>query len=149
GAAAAVLTAPESIAWLLNIRGADVPHTPLPLSFAVLRDDAQLDLFIDRRKLPPGLEAHLGNQVVIQPPDELGAALDELGRAGAAVRVDPGTTAAWIVSRLEAAGATLRRGSDPCALPRARKNAAEIAGARAAHRRDGAAMARFLAWLDA
>jgi len=69
GAAAAVLTAPESIAWLLNIRGGDVPHTPLPLSFAILRADASVTLFIDRRKLAPGLDRHLGNSVAIETPE--------------------------------------------------------------------------------
>src|SRR5205807_1748772 len=82
GAAPAVLTMPESIAWLLNIRGGDVPHTPLPLSFAILRQDGNVTLFIDRRKLAPGLDRHLGNAVTIEPPDRLGPALDELARSG-------------------------------------------------------------------
>ncbi|HVB18082.1 MAG TPA: aminopeptidase P family N-terminal domain-containing protein, partial [Stellaceae bacterium] len=72
GIAAAVLTMPESIAWLLNIRGGDVPHTPLPLSYAILRGDASVTLFVDRRKLAPGLDAHLGNAVAIEPPERLG-----------------------------------------------------------------------------
>src|SRR6266478_2472295 len=72
GATAVVLTMPESIAWLLNIRGGDVPHTPLPLSFAILRQDGSVNLFIDSRKLAPGLDRHLGNAVTIEPPDRLG-----------------------------------------------------------------------------
>src|SRR5216684_1557283 len=72
GAAAVVLTMPESIAWLLNIRGGDVPHTPLALSFAILRQDGTVTLFIDRRKLAPGFARHLGNQVTIAPPERLG-----------------------------------------------------------------------------
>src|SRR6266852_6319995 len=76
GVAAAVLTAPESIAWLLNIRGGDVPHTPLPLSFAMLRQDGSVTLFIDRRKLAPGIERHLGNGVAIEMPERLGPALE-------------------------------------------------------------------------
>src|SRR5690242_16458983 len=78
GVAAVVLTMPESIAWLLNIRGGDVPHTPLPLSFAILRQDGSVSLFIDRRKLVPGLERHLGNAVTVLPPEQLGPALDEV-----------------------------------------------------------------------
>ena len=148
GVDAAVLSAPDAIAWLLNIRGGDVARTPLPLSFAVLRDDGQVDLFIDRRKLAPGLERHLGNQVAVQPPDGLGAALDAMGRDGLTIRTDKGTGPAWIDTRLRDAGATVRPETDICALPRARKNATEIAGTRAAHARDGAAVARFLAWLD-
>src|ERR1041384_7266586 len=98
---------PESIAWLLNIRGGDVPHTPLPLSFAILRQDGSVTLFIDRRKLAPGLDAHLGNQVAIERPERLGPALDELGQAGGRVQADPATAAAWIFERLEKAGAQL------------------------------------------
>ncbi len=147
GADAAVITQPDSIAWLLNIRGGDVPHTPLPLSFAILHAGGAVDLFIDRRKLVPGLDGHLGNAVAVQPPDQLGPALDALGRSGKRVQADPATAAAWIFDRLAAAGAGLVRASDPCALPKACKNPVEIDGARAAHRRDGAAVTRFLAWL--
>jgi len=148
GVGAAVLTMPESIAWLLNIRGGDVPHTPLPLSFAILRDDASVTLFIDRRKLTGGLDRHLGNQVAIEPPERFGPALDELARSGKPVQVDPGTAAAWIFDRLGAAGARIHRAADPCLLPKACKNGVELEGTRAAHRRDGAAVTRFLAWLS-
>jgi Xaa-Pro aminopeptidase len=147
GIAAVVLTMPESIAWLLNIRGGDVPHTPLPLSFAILRQDGAVTLFIDRRKLAPGLERHLGNQVTIEPPEGLGPALDDLAAAGARVQVDPATAAAWVFDRLDAANAKIHRAPDPCLLPKACKNSAEVDGTRAAHRRDGAALTRFLAWL--
>ena len=147
GVAAAVLTMPESIAWLLNIRGGDVPHTPLPLSFAILRADAGVSLFIDRRKLAPGLERHLGNRITVLPPAELGPALDAIAKEGGRVQADPATAAAWIFDRLEAAGAKLHRAADPCLLPKACKNPVEIDGSRAAHRRDGASLTRFLAWL--
>ncbi|HEV7369283.1 aminopeptidase P family protein [Arenibaculum sp.] len=147
GVAAAVLNQPDSIAWLLNIRGTDVPHTPLPLSFAVLHADAHVDLFVDRRKLVPGLESHLGNRVSLRDPAGLGDALDGLGREGRKVLVDPASATAWTVERLSAAGAQVVRGTDPCVLPKARKNEVELEGTRAAHRRDAVAMARFLAWL--
>jgi Xaa-Pro aminopeptidase len=147
GVAAAVLTMPESIAWLLNIRGGDVPHTPLPLSFAVLRNDASVALFVDRRKLAPGLERHLGNAVTVLPPEQLGPALAALAAAGRRVQADPASAAAWIFDRLEKSGAKIHRAADPCVLPKACKNAAEIDGTRSAHRRDGAALTRFLAWL--
>jgi Xaa-Pro aminopeptidase len=144
---AAVLTAPDSIAWLLNIRGGDVTHTPLPLSFALLHRDATVDLFIDARKLGPGLREHLGHDVRVAEPGALGATLDRLGAAGRVVQIDPASGAAWIFQRLQAAGARLVRAPDPCALPKACKNEVELAGARAVHRRDGAALCRFLAWL--
>jgi Xaa-Pro aminopeptidase len=147
GAAAVVLTMPESIAWLLNIRGGDVPHTPLPLSFAILRDDASVTLFIDRRKLTPGLDRHLGNDVSIEPPERLGPALDALATAGSRVQADPATAASWVFDRLNAAGAIIHRAADPCLLPKACKNKVELDGTRAAHRRDGAAVTSFLAWL--
>ncbi len=146
GAAATVLTMPESIAWLLNIRGGDVPHTPLPLSFTILKADGAVTLFIDRRKLIPGLERHLGNGVTIEAPVLLGAALDALARQGP-VQVDPASAPSWVFDRLAASGAQIVRAADPCMLPKACKNAVELAGTRAAHRRDGAAVTRFLAWL--
>jgi len=146
GAASAVLTMPESIAWLLNIRGGDVPHTPLPLSFAVAKADGAVTLFIDRRKFVPGLDRHLGNAVTIEAPDRLGAALDLLAKEGR-VQVDPASAASWVFDRLGAAGAQIHRAADPCMLPKACKNAVELAGTREAHRRDGAAVTRFLAWL--
>ncbi len=147
GVAAAVLTAPESIAWLLNIRGGDVPHTPLPLSFAILRQDGSVTLFIDRRKLAPGLDRHLGNAVAIEPPERLASALEGLAKSGARVQADPATAASWIFDRLKEAGGNIHRAADPCLLPKACKNPVELDGTRAAHRRDGAAVTRFLAWL--
>ncbi|MCB2101813.1 MAG: aminopeptidase P family protein, partial [Rhodobacterales bacterium] len=146
---AAVLTAPDSIAWLLNLRGGDVPCTPVALAFAVLHADASLDLFMDARKLLPVAAATLGEGVRIAAPEDLGPALDSLGAAQRTVRVDADASPAWVLDRLNAAGATVARGPDPCLMPRACKNAAERDGTRAAHRRDGAALSRFLAWLDA
>jgi Xaa-Pro aminopeptidase len=146
GAVATVLTMPESIAWLLNIRGGDVPHTPLPLSFAIVKADGGVTLFIDRRKLLPGLDRHLGNAVAIEAPDRLGPAIDVLAKEGR-VQVDPATAASWVFDRLGAAGAQIHRAVDPCLLLKACKNAVELDGTREAHRRDGAAVTRFLAWL--
>ena len=148
GADAVVLSLPDSIAWLLNVRGADVPHTPVALSFATLHRDGRVEWFIDRRKFTPGLTAHLGEEVTVHPPGALGPALDRLGGAGRAVQADPATAAAWIFDRLEGAGATVIKESDPCLLPKAKKNEVELEGARRAHRRDGAALTRFLAWLS-
>ena len=148
GAEAAVLTLPDSIAWLLNVRGNDVPNTPLPLSFALLMADGTVAWFADPAKVPAEVRQHLGNGVAVQGPERLGPALDALGAAGKAVLADPDTAAAWVFERLRAAGAAPLSGPDPCALPKARKNATELAGARAAHGRDGRALVRFLAWLD-
>lgn len=143
---AAVLTDPASIAWLLNIRGGDVGYTPLPLGFAILHADARVDLFMDPGKLSAGLAGHLGPDVLVAGPEAFAAALD--GLAGRRVRVDPAAAAFAVFDRLERAGAKVERGADPCALPKACKNEVELAGIRAAHRRDGVALVRFLAWLE-
>ncbi len=144
---AVVLTTPESTAWLANMRGNDVACTPLALAFSILYRDATLDLFIDRRKVSAKLLTHLGPEIRQRERSDLGPTLDRLGRDRRRVAIDPASTAAWIVDRLKQAGAEIHRGPDPSALPRARKNATELAGTRAAHRRDGAALTRFLAWL--
>lgn len=142
---ATVLTLPDSIAWLLNVRGSDIARTPVPLAFAILHADARLDLFTDPAKLGPEARDALGPQVTVAPEAEFGPTLDALrGR----VSVDPGSAPAWVFSRLEGAGQTeIVRERDPCILPKAQKTEAEIAGTRAAHLRDGAAVAEFLAWL--
>jgi Xaa-Pro aminopeptidase len=144
---AAVLSAPDSIAWLLNVRGGDVPRTPLPLSFAIVDAAGAVDWFVDPRKLHPDLRAHLGNRVTVREPAALGAALDALGAAKARVLVDAATGAVWLSDRLEAAGAAVVRGQDPAALPKACKTAEELAHVRDAHLRDGAALTRFLRWV--
>ena len=144
---AVVLTLPESIAWLLNIRGGDVPRTPLPLSFAILNADASATLFIDETKVDEALSAHLGPEVSVAPPAELSAMIAKLGLRKARVQADPATAADWVFKRLAEAGAEIVRAADPCLLPKARKNDTELDGARAAHIRDGAALTRFLAWI--
>ncbi|WP_419317489.1 aminopeptidase P family protein [Caulobacter sp. ErkDOM-E] len=145
GADAAVITAPASIAWLFNVRGGDVIRSPLPLSQAIVNSDGTARLFIDPAKVTADLPAWLGNQVSLETPDALDAALAEL--AGKAVLVDPGQSSAWYFDTLTAAGARVVRGMDPCTMPRACKNDVEIDGTREAHRRDGAALTRFLHWL--
>jgi Xaa-Pro aminopeptidase len=147
GAAACVLSDPASIAWLLNVRGGDVPNTPLPLSFAIVRDDGRVELFVDRRKLSPGLGQHLGPDVTIRGVDEFGQGIDAAVAGGKRIVCDPRSAPFWAFERARAAGSEAIEAADPCALPRARKNPVELDGTRAAHVRDGAAMARFLAWL--
>ena len=146
GQRAVVLTLPDSISWLLNIRGADVPRNPVVHAFAILHDDARLALFIDPDKLDDPLHAHLGAQVSVRPVVAFGPALQALQGP---VRVDRATAPIWVSDELTKAAIATAWGEDPCILPKARKNAAEIAGTRAAHLRDGAAMVEFLAWLQA
>ena len=148
GANAAVLTLPDSICWLLNVRGRDVAHTPLVLSFALAHRDGAVDWFVDPRKLTAQVRDALGNQVKVRPSAELGPALDALAGAGKRLRVDPSSAPAWVGQRIEAAGGTLLAEGDPCQRPKAAKNPTELAGSRSAHLRDGAALVRFLCWLD-
>ncbi|PIW28252.1 MAG: X-Pro aminopeptidase [Rhodospirillales bacterium CG15_BIG_FIL_POST_REV_8_21_14_020_66_15] len=149
GQDAQILSAPDSIAWLLNIRGSDVPRTPVVLSFAVIHKDAGVDWFIDPAKVPDTLSRHLGKDVRVRAPDTLGELLDRLARKRARLRIDPMADPMWIAARLADGGARVDRAQDLCVLPKACKNATEIKGMRAAHLRDGAAMARFLAWFHA
>ena len=146
---AAFLAQPDGIAWLLDVRGGDVPFTPLPLAFALLYADARLDLFTDPRKLTQEARVHLGNDVAVAAPSALAAALDALAAGGKTVRVDPDAVPEWVAQRLRAGGAVVAEMPDPCGLPKATKTEAELAGVRAAHLRDGVALSRFLCWLDA
>ena len=143
---AAVLTDPASLAWLLNVRGADVPFTPFALGFAIVRDDASVALFMDPRKLPEETCAWLGNGVAVQGREALPAALE--GFAGLRVRVDPANSPVWFAQRLRAGGARVVAGMDPCLLPKACKNPTEQQGVRASHQRDAVALARFLHWVE-
>jgi Xaa-Pro aminopeptidase len=143
---AAVITDPASIAWLLNIRGSDVPFTPYALGFAIIHADGAVTLFMDPHKLPPPTRAWLGERVALRTRTELPAALAAL--AGRRVRVDPQHSPVWFAQRLREAGAVVVAGMDPCLLPKACKNPVEQDGARAAHRRDAAALCRFLHWLQ-
>jgi Xaa-Pro aminopeptidase len=146
GADAVVLTLPDSVAWAFNIRGSDVPHTPVVLAHALITKDATATLFIDTAKLPEDVKAHLAKTARIAPPAALEAELKKLGDSTACVLIDPTWAADGV--RRALSGAKIMNAPDPCILPKARKNNAEREGARAAHRRDGAAMSRFLRWLE-
>jgi Xaa-Pro aminopeptidase len=146
GEDAAVLADAHSVAWLLNIRGGDLSHTPLALGSAILHADARVDLFMEPAKLGPEARAHLGNQVAIHLPATLGDVLGDMG--GRRVRVDPDLTPVWYAATLREAGATLALAEDPVRLARACKNPVEQQGSRAAHHRDALAMARFLCWFE-
>ncbi len=149
GIDAAVIVNGDSLAWLLNIRGGDVEHTPLALGHAVLYTDGRVDLFIDERKLGREARDHLGNGIAVHPPEALEPALSALGADELTVLLAKKSTGAWFFDLLETAGADIRAGDDPCSLPKAIKNETEQAGARAGHLRDGAALVRFLAWFAA
>lgn len=148
GATHAVLTDPSSLAWTFNIRGSDVPHTPLALGFAVLAAEGLPLLFIDKAKLTIETEAYLTQLADLRQPDTLESELAALATAGARVSLDPALAAEKLRMIVGENGGTVLSMPDPARLPRATKNAAELAGSRAAHRRDGAAMTRFLCWLD-
>lgn len=146
---ALVVSAPDNLAWLLNIRGGDLAVIPLALGFAILRADATVAVYMDGEKLGPAVRAAFAEEgagaITVAAPEAFGAALASLG--GCRVRVDQTTGSEWIVQQLRAAGATPDPGPDPCTLAKACKNAIELEGIRAAHRRDGVALVRLLKWI--
>jgi Xaa-Pro aminopeptidase len=145
---ALVLSDSHAVAWTFNIRGADVSHTPLPLSYALVPKDGRPTLFIDHRKLSNSARDHLEQNADVQEPDALTPKLTELAQRGASIALDSATAADTLSRLIAGAGGKVLRGADPVALLKAAKNATEIEGTRAAHRRDAAALARFLAWVD-
>jgi Xaa-Pro aminopeptidase len=146
GQKSAVLTLPDGICWLLNLRGADVPRVPVIRAFAVLHADARVDLFTDPARIGTEVRDHLGPEVALHPPAAFPAALADL--AGP-VRLDRASVPEAVAAIVEGSGTAIAWDRDPTALPKARKTPAEIAATAEAHLTDAAAMARFLAWLEA
>ncbi len=146
GQDAAILTDPASLAWLFNLRGADVEFTPVALGFAILNDDSSATIFMAPEKISGAMREFLGNHVTVADRAELAPALTRL--AGKTVRYDPASMPVWFKNALTAAGAKIAEAADPVSLPRAQKNETEQSGARAAHLRDAVAMVRFLAWFS-
>ncbi|MCK7613526.1 aminopeptidase P family protein [Roseibium sediminicola] len=145
---ACVLTQPDSIAWLFNIRGSDVSHTPLPLSFATVPSDGKPALYIDGRKLSNSVRDALSDLTDLGEPDGFVSGLKTLGKAGARVLIDPALAGIGIADAITGAGGTLVEAQDPVLLPKAIKNATELKGAREAHIRDAVAYVNFLCWFD-
>jgi Xaa-Pro aminopeptidase len=146
GCDAALIFAPDSISWLLNIRGTDMPQLPVVQSVAILESNGKMMLFVDPRRLPQGFHEHVGEGVQVLPEKNVGDALATY--ANCKVLADPQNASAWIQLELARVGATLIKGEDPAQLAKACKNPVELAGTRSAHHRDAVAEIRFLAWLD-
>jgi len=146
GADAAVLSALDSIAWAFNVRGADVSRTPVALAFALVRSDGTADLYVNPEKISAEVRQHLGNGVRLHDRGAFEPALGEL--KGQTVAVDPERAVAAIFDALDKAGAKIIPVRDPTILPKAVKNSVEIAGQEAAQERDGAAISRFLRWVE-
>lgn len=145
-ATAVVLSAGDSICWLLNVRGGDLPYTPFALAFAILHQDTTVDLFIDPQKISPSVQSHLGEGVRVKALAQLETSLQAL--AEKRVLIDPARVASWFFDKLEALNADIMETEDPCQLPKATKNETELEGARQAHIRDGVAVTKFLCWFD-
>lgn len=139
---AAVLTLPDSINWLLNIRGGDLGHLPVVQAFAIVAVDGAVDLFCDPAKFN---DLDLVNGVNLHDWTAFEEALNALEGP---VRVDASSAPEAVRQILNDAGIAISKGADPCLLPKARKSTAEIEGCTQAHLRDGAAMARFLHWFE-
>jgi Xaa-Pro aminopeptidase len=148
GADALVLSDSHAVAWTFNIRGADVAHTPLPLSYALVPREGRPTVFIDHRKLTNSTRDHLEQSADVREPAEMAPRLTELAKTGAPIALDSATAADALSRLISGAGGKTLRGSDPITLLKAVKNATEIEGTRSAHRRDAVALARFLAWVD-
>jgi len=146
GADAALVFAADSMAWLLNIRGQDVPCLPVVLGYGLLFEDGRVQFFTDQAKIPEGFDVHVGEGVEVLPEADASAAFRAL--SGKKVLADPDTANARCQLELLEAGTELIAGTDPVIQPKACKNAVEIQGMRAAHLRDGVAVVRFLRWLD-
>ncbi|HHF2883220.1 TPA: aminopeptidase P family protein [Vibrio diabolicus] len=147
GADSAVITALDSICWLLNVRGLDVSRLPVLLSHAILHADSTVEYFLDPARLPADFDAHVGTGVTVHHPEALQSRLEAM--TGKKVLVDPAISNAWFKLVLQNSGASVIAAADPCLMPKAAKNAVEIAGMKACHIRDGVAMSKFLCWLDA
>lgn len=146
--AAAVISSLDSIAWLLNIRGSDVEHSPLVLSYLILKNTGRAILFVDEDKISDEVREHLGRGVDIKPYAGFLGAIKKIGRRAKNILVDPVRTHAVVMDTLEQGGATIVEKEDPCQIIKARKNEVELNGARAAHIRDGVAMCKFLCWFE-
>ena len=146
GAQAALVFAPDSISWLFNIRGTDIPKLPVVQGLALLEADGQATLLVDPDRVPEGFAAHVGEGVTVVPETDAARVLASF--EGRRVLADPDTANAWSQLALEQGGAVLVAGADPVLLPKACKNSVEIQGTCNAHIRDAVAEVRFLAWLD-
>ncbi|EGQ9060085.1 M24 family metallopeptidase [Vibrio parahaemolyticus] len=147
GADSAVITALDSICWLLNVRGLDVSRLPVLLSHAILHADSSVEYFLDPARLPAEFSEHVGTGVTVHHPEALQSRLEAM--SGKKVLLDPAISNAWFKLVLQNAGASVIAAADPCLMPKAAKNEVEISGMKACHIRDGVAMSKFLCWLDA
>ncbi|KOO02928.1 aminopeptidase P family protein [Vibrio nereis] len=146
GADSAIITALDSVCWLLNVRGLDVSRLPVLLSHAILHSDASVEFFLDPARLPADFESHVGPGLSVHAPEQLQSRLEAL--QGKQVLLDPAISNAWFKLVLQNSGASVVSAADPCLMPKAAKNDVEIAGMKACHIRDGVAMTKFLCWLD-
>jgi len=145
---ALVVSDPHAVAWAFNIRGADVAHTPLPLAFTIVPQAGRPSLYVDGRKLSNDVRNRLEVLADVREPSDFVGALGALGRQKQTVRLDQATAADALARLITSHGGKVTRAPCPIALMKAVKNEVEIAGARAAQLRDGAAVTRFLAWFD-
>ncbi len=146
---ALLVSDPHALAWAFNLRGDDVAHTPIALGFAIIPRVGKPELFIEPGKLNKKVAASLGALAKLGPPEKLSDRLSALGKAGKSLSFDAATAPAKLIQTFTSAGGKLEAAADPIALMKARKNLVELAGARAAHLRDGIALTRFLCWFDA
>jgi Xaa-Pro aminopeptidase len=143
-----IVSDPQAVSWLFNIRGSDVPHVPVVLAFATVQRGGRPAIYVEPSKVTGTVCERLETLAAVRPPTDFEKDLAALGKAGRAVMLDPALCPDAIARAVTESGGKVVRAADPIAPMKAVKNAAEIAGARAAQLRDGAAVTRFLAWFD-
>lgn len=141
---AMLLTSPREIAWLLNIRGTDVPHVPVALSYAVAHDDGTVDWFVPLKKVSDEVRAHLGPDVRIHEMADMHAALRAMAAQGKVVAIDDEATPIGFRALL----AEIKPLASPVSKRMAVKNATEIEGIKKGHVTDGVALVKFWKWID-
>ena len=146
GADAAVLAEPSSVSWVLNIRGSDVPFTPVVLAYAIIHKKGKAEIFVDKNKLPEDVQAHLKSTSIVRSPSDFDTALKSLAKKKSKVLIDAGSAPERVCTALK--GAAIIEAMDPCTMPKACKNTSELNGARGAQLRDGVAVSRYLHWLS-
>ena len=145
---AQILTSPDSIAWLLNIRGNDIPFTPFVLSFAIVHKNGSVDWFVDEKKFPLRTKKSLSKDIKVHDPNEFLPVLKNLAKKKSTLLCDSNSTPQLIFEKLKGFGIQIIRGADPCQSLKSKKNKTELLGAQNAHLRDGVAVCNFLSWFS-
>lgn len=140
-----LITQLDSICWLLNVRGSDIPRAPVILSYLFMSSSGKIDFFLDEERIPAGFLSHVGDNITVHSPPQINNYLLEL--KGKSVLFDASNSNAWFQIQLKDVEADIVDGEDPCSLLKSVKNPTELTGMKECHMRDGVAMVSFLHYL--